>query len=51
MALAQSSLFNAPTTDTVGTGRARFEFEYQRQVTEETAAPRTDIYTPRATVG
>jgi hypothetical protein len=49
-ALAQSSLFNAPTTDTVGSGRARVEFEYRRQTPDE-EAPRTSVYMPRAMVG
>lgn len=51
VAVAQSNVFNAPTTETVGKERARVEFQYLRQVPEGANTPQTSVYVPRAVVG
>lgn len=54
--VAQTTIFNVPTTDTVAKEKAYLEFNYQLQtpapeVPAGTTTPRTSIYTPRAVVG
>jgi hypothetical protein len=49
-ALAQSTIFNIPTTDTVSKGKAYFEFDFMPQVPAADAS-RTYMYNPRLVVG
>jgi hypothetical protein len=48
--LAQSTIFNIPTTDTVAKGKAYAEFDFLPQI-PATDASRTYIYNPRLVVG
>ncbi len=51
-AVAQTNVFNAPTTDVVGRDQAYVEFQYLRQVPDSSATrQRTSVYAPRAVVG
>lgn len=55
-AMAQSTIFNIPSTDTVDKGKAYFEFDFLPQApgvdaTRTTPALRTYIYNPRLVVG
>jgi hypothetical protein len=49
-AMAQSTIFNIPTTDTVSKGKGYFEFDFLAQA-PATAPTRTYIYNPRLVVG
>jgi len=49
-AMAQSTIFNIPTTDTVAKGKGYFEFDYLSQAPAFDAT-RTYIYNPRLVVG
>jgi hypothetical protein len=53
--LAQSAIFNIPSTDTVTKGKYYVEFDFQPQIPEEhvfgTFASRTNIYNPRLAAG
>jgi hypothetical protein len=49
-AMAQSTIFNIPTTDTVAKGKAYAEFDFLPQV-PGTGVSRTYIYNPRLVVG
>jgi hypothetical protein len=50
-AMAQSTIFNIPTTDTVAKGKAYLEFDFLPQIPHPDAADRIDIYNPRLVVG
>jgi hypothetical protein len=50
-AMAQSTIFNIPTTDTVSKGKGYFEFDFLAQAPGPTAGARTFIYNPRLLVG
>jgi hypothetical protein len=50
-AMAQSTIFNVPTTDTVSKGKAYFEFDFLPQIPKADGANRTYIYDPRLVVG
>jgi hypothetical protein len=50
-ALAQSTIFNIPTTDTVSKGKGYFEFDFLPQVPKPDSASRAYIYDPRLVVG
>ena len=45
-AMAQSTIFNIPTTDTVDKGKGYFEFDLLPQVPGPTAGAATVIYNP-----
>jgi hypothetical protein len=49
-AMAQSTIFNIPTTDTVAKGKGYFEFDWLAQA-PGTGTTRTYIYNPRLVVG
>jgi hypothetical protein len=49
-AMAQSTIFNIPTTDTVSKGKGYFEFDYLAEA-PESAAGRVHVYNPRLVVG
>jgi hypothetical protein len=49
--MAQSTIFNIPTTDTVSKGKGYFEFDFLAQAPGPTAGARTFIYNPRLLVG
>jgi hypothetical protein len=49
-AMAQSTIFNIPTTDTVAKGKGYFEFDFLAQA-PGTGTTRTYIYNPRLVVG
>src|SRR5262245_58124764 len=49
--LAQSTIFNVPTTDTVKPGKAYFEFDYLPQMPKTEGVGRTQIFAPRIVVG
>jgi hypothetical protein len=48
-AIAQSTLFNIPSTDAVAEKKAYFEFDYMRQMPKN--ASRNDVYAPRIVFG
>jgi hypothetical protein len=50
-ALAQSTIFNIPTTDTVAQGKVYFEFDFLPQVPKPEGDDRLYIYNPRLVVG
>lgn len=50
-AVAQTTMFNAPTTDVTGKDKVFLEFQYLRQVPDQSTTPTTSIYVPRALVG
>ena len=50
-ALAQSTIFNIPTTDTVAKGKVYFEFDFLPQVPKPEGDDRLYIYNPRLVVG
>jgi hypothetical protein len=50
MAMAQSTIFNIPTTDTVSKGKGYFEFDFLAQA-PGVADTRTYVYNPRLVVG
>jgi hypothetical protein len=50
-AMAQSTIFNIPTTDTVAQGSAYFEFDYFGQMPGPDLGDRYHIFMPRAVVG
>jgi len=50
-ALAQSTLFNIPSTDAVGKGKGYFEFDFFAQMPTTSGAPRLYTYAPRVVVG
>jgi len=49
-AMAQSTIFNIPTTDTVAKGKGYFEFDYLAQA-PGSGSTRTYLYNPRLVVG
>ncbi len=49
-ALAQSTIFNIPTTDTVSKGKAYFEFDFLPQIPAADGADRIYTYNPRLVV-
>jgi hypothetical protein len=49
-AMAQSTIFNIPTTDTVAKGKVYAEFDFMAQV-PDTDVSRTYLYNPRLVVG
>jgi hypothetical protein len=49
-AMAQSTIFNAPTTDIVAKGKRYFEFDFLPQA-PGTTSTRTYVYSPRLVVG
>jgi hypothetical protein len=49
--LAQSTLFNIPTTDTVATGKVYLEFDYLPQIPKPAGADRQYIINPRVVAG
>jgi len=50
-ALAQSTIFNIPTTDTVSPKKVYFEFDYLPQIPKTKGAGRIQIFNPRIVVG
>jgi len=50
-ALAQSTIFNIPTTDTVSKGKAYLEFDFLPQIPAAANADRIYTYNPRLVVG
>jgi hypothetical protein len=50
-AMAQSTIFNIPTTDTVAKGKGYFEFDYLPQLPKAENADRLQIIDPRLVVG
>src|SRR2546427_13035348 len=50
-AIAQSTIFNIPTTDTVSKGKGYFEFDFLPQIPKPELADRLYIYDPRLVVG
>jgi hypothetical protein len=50
-AMAQSTIFNIPTTDTVAKGKVYFEFDYLPQIPKPDAVDRSYIVNPRVVVG
>jgi hypothetical protein len=50
-AMAQSTIFNIPTTDTVAKKKVYLEFDSFTQAPKFDGAPRTEILVPRAVVG
>ena len=50
-AMAQSTIFNIPTTDTVDKGKAYFEFDFLPQAPAFDTGSRIYIYNPRLVVG
>ena len=51
LAMAQSTIFNIPTTDTVAKGKGYFEFDYFGQMPKPDGVKMTNIFVPRAIVG
>jgi hypothetical protein len=49
--MAQSTIFNIPTTDTVARGKAYFEFDFLPQLPATEGVPRSYLYFPRLVVG
>jgi hypothetical protein len=49
-AMAQSTIFNIPTTDTVSKGKGYFEFDYLAEAPQSDAG-RVHVYNPRLVVG
>ncbi|HYR84591.1 MAG TPA: hypothetical protein VE422_10985 [Terriglobia bacterium] len=50
-AMAQSTIFNIPTTDAVAKGKVYFEFDYLHQTPKTEGADRLHIIVPRGVVG
>jgi hypothetical protein len=50
-AMAQSTIFNIPTTDTVPAKKVYFEFDYLPQIPKTEGAGRIQIFNPRIVVG
>jgi hypothetical protein len=50
-AMAQSTIFNIPTTDTVAPKNVYFEFDYVPQVPVSEGASRIQVFAPRVVVG
>ncbi len=50
-AMAQSTIFNIPTTDTVATKKAYLEFDYFVQAPKAEGSDRLSLYVPRGVVG
>ena len=50
-ALAQSTIFNIPSTDTVDKGKAYAEFDFLPQAPGPDSGSRTVLYNPRLVVG
>ena len=50
-AVAQSTIFNIPTTDTVAKGKVYFEFDFLPQIPKPEEVDRLYIYDPRLVVG
>src|SRR5262245_7175745 len=50
-ALAQSTIFNVPTTDTVAPKKVYFEFDYLPQIPKTEGIGRIQIFNPRIVVG
>src|SRR6266481_2304158 len=50
-AIAQSTIFNIPTTDTVSKGKGYFEFDFLAQIPKPELTDRLYIYDPRLVVG
>jgi hypothetical protein len=50
-AMAQSTIFNIPTTDVVAKGKVYFEFDYLPQIPKPEGADRLQIIDPRIVVG
>jgi len=50
-ALAQSTIFNVPTTDVVAKGKGYFEFDYLPQIPGPDNSDRLHIFTPRIVIG
>jgi hypothetical protein len=50
-AMAQSTIFNIPSTDTVDKGKAYFEFDFLPQAPGPDTGSRTILYNPRLVVG
>ena len=50
-AMAQSTIFNIPTTDALAKGKAYFEFDFLPQIPKPEGADRLYIYDPRLVVG
>jgi hypothetical protein len=50
-AVAQSTIFNIPTTDTVSPKKGYFEFDYLVQAPKTEGADRVQIFTPRIVAG
>ena len=51
VAMAQSTIFNIPTTDTVAKGKGYFEFDYLGQLPGPDPGNRFDYFVPRGIVG
>jgi hypothetical protein len=51
MAMAQSTIFNIPTTDTVAKGKGYFEFDYLGQMPGPDPGDRFHYFVPRGIVG
>jgi hypothetical protein len=51
IAMAQSTIFNIPTTDTVAKGKVYFEFDFFSQMPKFDGSDRVNIYVPRGVVG
>ena len=51
LAMAQSTIFNIPTTDTVAKGKAYFEFDYLGQVPGPDPGDRYNVFMPRGVFG
>jgi len=49
--IAQSTLFNIPTTDTVAEGKTYLEFDFLPQIPKPDGADRIYIYNPRVVLG
>ena len=49
--MAQSTIFNIPSTDTVSKGKGYFEFDFLAQAPGPESGSRTYIYNPRILVG
>src|SRR5690349_20170627 len=50
-AMAQSTIFNIPTTDTVAPKKAYFEFDYLLQTPSTEGVNKVQVYAPRLVVG
>src|SRR5204862_7856943 len=51
VAMAQSTILNIPTTDTVAKGKGYFEFDYLGQLPGPDPGNRFDYFVPRGIVG